>query len=146
MKGMLHCGFIAQLCSAIAPFSLKGVIYSQKSRPGVSGEVMTLSPRDTGTCSLCAIKGDGITFSDSRRPYRYTSMMPEPRRRGHMATATPRSVGSLSFFGWQQHLRPLLTRDPAVYATRQKSDLASDGSAPNLAPSQMTTPRPPSTI
>jgi hypothetical protein len=47
------------------------------------------------------------------------SMMPEPRRRGHMATVTPRSVGSLFFFGWQEHLRPLLTRDPAVYGKRQ---------------------------
>jgi hypothetical protein len=50
-------------------------------------------------------------------------MMPEPRRRGHVATVTPRSVNSLSFFGWQEHLRPLLTRDPAVYATRQNLTL-----------------------
>jgi hypothetical protein len=73
------------------------------------------------------------------------SMMPEPHRRGHMATVTPRSVGSLSSFGWQEHLRSLLTRDPAVYATRQKSDPASDGSAPNLAPFTTKTPRPSST-
>jgi hypothetical protein len=61
------------------------------------------------------------------------SMVPKPHRRGHMATVTPRSVGSLSFFGWQEHLRSLLTRDPAVYATRQKSDPTSDGSVPDLA-------------
>jgi hypothetical protein len=50
-------------------------------------------------------------------------MMPEPRRRGHMAKVTPQSVGSLSFSGWQEHLRPLLTRDPAIYATRQNLTL-----------------------
>jgi hypothetical protein len=30
-----------------------------------AGEVMTLLPRDTGTCSLCIIKGDDITPSDA---------------------------------------------------------------------------------
>jgi hypothetical protein len=29
MTGMLHCGFIAQLCSVLASFSLKGAIYRQ---------------------------------------------------------------------------------------------------------------------
>jgi hypothetical protein len=32
-------------------------------------------------------------------------------------------MGSLSFFGWQGNLRPLLTRDPAAYATRQNLTL-----------------------
>jgi hypothetical protein len=36
-----------------------------------------------------------------------------------MATVTSSTVGSLSFSGWQENLRPLLTRDSAVYATRQ---------------------------
>jgi hypothetical protein len=40
----------------------------------------------------------------------------------------------LSFSGWQENLRPLLTRDPTVYTTRQKTNPVSDGSAPNLAP------------
>jgi hypothetical protein len=62
------------------------------------------------------------------------SMMPEPRRRGHMATVTPRSVGSLSFSGWQEHLRPLLTRDPAVYATRQNLTLCQRAPRLILAP------------
>jgi hypothetical protein len=53
----------------------------------------------------------------------YASIMPEPCRRGHMATVTPRSVSSLSFSGWQEHLRPLLIHDPAVYATRQNLTL-----------------------
>jgi hypothetical protein len=35
--------------------------------PRVAGEVVTLSPRDIGTYSLCIIKGDDITPSDSRR-------------------------------------------------------------------------------
>jgi hypothetical protein len=51
------------------------------------------------------------------------SMMPEPHRRDHMTTVTPRSVGSLSFSRWQEHLRPLLTRDPTVYTTRQNLTL-----------------------
>jgi hypothetical protein len=50
-------------------------------------------------------------------------MMSESRRRGHIATVTPQSVSSLLFSGWQEHLRPLLTRDPAVYATRQNLTL-----------------------
>jgi hypothetical protein len=45
-----------------------------------------------------------------------------------MATVTPRLVGSLSFSGWQENLRPLLTRGPAVSV--------SNGPAPNLAPFQ----------
>jgi hypothetical protein len=61
-------------------------------------------------------------------------MMVEPRRRGHMATVTPRAVGSLSFSGWQEHLRPLLTRDPCSLRYKTKTDSVSDGSAPNLAP------------
>jgi hypothetical protein len=43
-----------------------GAIYSQ-SRAQAASEVMTLSPRDNGTCGLCIIKGDDITLSDSRR-------------------------------------------------------------------------------
>jgi hypothetical protein len=35
--------------------------------PQAAGEIMTLLPRDNGTCSLCIIKGDDITFPDSRR-------------------------------------------------------------------------------
>jgi hypothetical protein len=34
--------------------------------PQEAGKVMTLSPRDIRTCSLCIIKGDDITLSDSR--------------------------------------------------------------------------------
>jgi hypothetical protein len=48
------------------PFSLKGAIYSRRRALG-SSQVMTLSPRDNGTYSLCIIKGDDITLSDSRR-------------------------------------------------------------------------------
>jgi hypothetical protein len=64
MVGILHRGFIAQRRSELASFSHKCAIYS---RSRALGEVMTLSPRDIGTCSLCMIKGDDITPSDSRR-------------------------------------------------------------------------------
>jgi hypothetical protein len=40
-----------------------------------------------------------------------------------MAIVPPRFVGSLSFSGWQGNLRPLLTRDPAVYGKRQNLTL-----------------------
>jgi hypothetical protein len=38
-------------------------------------------------------------------------------------------MDSLSFSGWQENLRPLLTRDPTVYG-RGKPDSASEGLAP----------------
>jgi hypothetical protein len=66
MASELPCGFIAQQCSVLASFSFT-VLFIAKAVPWAAGEVMTLSPRDIGTCSLCMIKGDDITFSDSRR-------------------------------------------------------------------------------
>jgi hypothetical protein len=58
--------FIAQQCSVLASSSLM-VLFIARARPRAAGEVMTLSPRDNGTCGLCIIKGEDITFSDSRR-------------------------------------------------------------------------------
>jgi hypothetical protein len=49
------------------PPSVTKVLFIAKDAPWAAGEVMTLSPHDTGTCSLCMIKGDDITFPDSRR-------------------------------------------------------------------------------
>jgi hypothetical protein len=43
------------------------VLFIADTTPRAAGEVMTLSPRDEETCSLCIIKGDDITFPDSRR-------------------------------------------------------------------------------
>jgi hypothetical protein len=40
------------------PPSVSKVLFIAKAAPWAAGEVMTLSPRDTGTCSLCMIKGD----------------------------------------------------------------------------------------
>jgi hypothetical protein len=34
MMEVLHCGLIAQWRSELAPFSLKGAIYSQRRAPG----------------------------------------------------------------------------------------------------------------
>jgi hypothetical protein len=50
---------------------------------------MTLSPRDVETCSLCTIKVDDITFLTHDVFVICASMVPEPRRRGHMAIVTP---------------------------------------------------------
>jgi hypothetical protein len=66
MMEILYCGFIAQWCSELAPFSLKGAIYSQR-RARAAGEVTTLIPCDNGTCGLCIIKGDDIILPYSRR-------------------------------------------------------------------------------
>jgi hypothetical protein len=49
------------------PPSIAKVLFIAKAAPRATSEVMTLSPRDTGTCSPCMIKGDDITLSDSRR-------------------------------------------------------------------------------
>jgi hypothetical protein len=62
----LLCGFIAQQCSMLASFSLTG-LFIDDAAPQTAGKVMTLLPRDNGACSLCIIKGDDITFPDSRR-------------------------------------------------------------------------------
>jgi hypothetical protein len=62
----LTCGFIAQQCSALASYNPM-VLFIAEAAPRVAGAVMTLSPRDEETCCLCIIKGDDITFPDSRR-------------------------------------------------------------------------------
>jgi hypothetical protein len=66
MASQLPCGFIAQQCSVLASSNLT-VLFTADAAPRAAGEVMTLSPRDEETCSLCIIKGDDITFPDSRR-------------------------------------------------------------------------------
>jgi hypothetical protein len=110
MIGVLHCGFIAQLCSMLAFFSFT-VLFIAKAAPRAAGEVMTLSPRDTGTSSLCMIKGDDITFSDSRCLLSFcASMMTEPHHRGHMATVTPSISGQFVVF-WMARASPT-TVDP----------------------------------
>jgi hypothetical protein len=49
---------------------VQSMLFIANVAPRVAGEVMTLSPRDNGTCSMCIIKGDNITPSDSRSPRR----------------------------------------------------------------------------
>jgi hypothetical protein len=71
------------------PPSASKVLFISKAAPRAAGEVMTLSPCDIGTYSLCMIKGDDITFPDSRRLCRLCINVLEPHRRGHMATVTP---------------------------------------------------------
>jgi hypothetical protein len=66
MAEELPCGFISQQCSVLASFSFT-VLFIADAAPRAVGKVMTLSQRDEGTCSLCIIKGDDVTFPDSRR-------------------------------------------------------------------------------
>jgi hypothetical protein len=66
MAEELPYGFIAQQCSVLASFSFT-VLFIAHAAPWAVDELMTLSPRDEGTCSLCIIKGDDVTFPDSRR-------------------------------------------------------------------------------
>jgi hypothetical protein len=133
MVEILLCGFIAQQCSVLASSSLT-VLFIADVAPRAAGELMTLSPRGNGVCSLCIIKGDDITLSDSRRLCRLCIMMPEPRRRGHMATVIPSISGQLVVF-WVARESPT-TVDPLscslCYIT--KTDPMSEGSAPNLTP------------
>jgi hypothetical protein len=49
------------------PPSASKVIFIANAVPQAAGAVMTLSPRDIETCSLCTIKGDDITLPNSRR-------------------------------------------------------------------------------
>jgi hypothetical protein len=62
------------------------------------------------------------------------SMMPEPHRRGHMATVIPSISGQLVVF-WVARASPT-TVDPWSCSLRYKTkpDPVSEGSAPNLAP------------
>jgi hypothetical protein len=48
------------------PPSSSKVLLIANTTPRVVGEVMTLSPRDIGTCSMCIVKGEDINLSDSR--------------------------------------------------------------------------------
>jgi hypothetical protein len=66
MVGVLHCGFVAQRRSELASLSPKRAIYSQRRALG-SWRGNDTARRDNGTCSLCIIKGNDITLSDSRR-------------------------------------------------------------------------------
>jgi hypothetical protein len=66
MASQLPYGFIAQQCSVLDSFSLT-VLFTADTAPLAAGEVMTLSPRGNGVCSLCIIQGDDITLSNSRR-------------------------------------------------------------------------------
>jgi hypothetical protein len=43
------------------------MLFIADAAPRAVGELMTLSPRDEGACSLCIIKGDDVPFPDSRR-------------------------------------------------------------------------------
>jgi hypothetical protein len=56
------------------------------------------------------------------------SMMPEAIVVSHGYSIAVVS-GQVVFWGWQGNLRPLLTRDPAVYR-EDKTDSASDAHAP----------------
>jgi hypothetical protein len=66
MASQLPCGFTAQQCLVLASSSLT-VLFIDDAAPRAAGEVMTLSPRGNGVCSLCIIKGDDITLSNLRR-------------------------------------------------------------------------------
>jgi hypothetical protein len=46
--------------------SASKVLFIADVAPRAAGEVLTLLPRDNGTCGLRIIKGDDITLSDSR--------------------------------------------------------------------------------
>jgi hypothetical protein len=50
MVGSLPCSFIAKQCSVPASFNFM-MLFIAKAAPRAADEVMTLSPRDTGTCS-----------------------------------------------------------------------------------------------
>jgi hypothetical protein len=64
--------------------------------------------------------------------------MPEPRRRGHMATVTPSISGQFVVF-WVARESPT-TVDPWPCSLRYttKPDLVSEGPVPNLSPLSTT--------
>jgi hypothetical protein len=66
MAEELPCGFIPPKCLVLASFSFT-LLFIADAAPRAVGELMTLSPRDEGTCSLCIIKGNDVTFPNSRR-------------------------------------------------------------------------------
>jgi hypothetical protein len=67
MMGVPHYSLIAQWRSELGPPLASKVLFIADAASRAAGEVLTLLPRDNGTCGLCVIKGDDITFSASRR-------------------------------------------------------------------------------
>jgi hypothetical protein len=49
------------------PPSSSKVLFIANVAPRVVGEVVTLSPRDNETCSMCIVEGEDINLSDTRR-------------------------------------------------------------------------------
>jgi hypothetical protein len=97
MALQLLCGFIAQQCSVLASFSLT-VLFIADAATQAAGGVMTLLPRDYGACSLASLKAMTLLFLTHNVFVVCASMMPEPRRRGDMATVTPTISGYLVVF------------------------------------------------
>jgi hypothetical protein len=72
---------------------------------------------------MCTIKGDDFITLSRDVLVASASMMHEPLHKVTWLQYSPRFVDSLSVSGWQENLRPLVTRDPAAYATRQNLTL-----------------------
>jgi hypothetical protein len=94
-----------------------GAIYSGNPTLGGSLSDDTVTTWSRGLAYMCVIKGDDFIFCIATSFVASASMMSEPAAESH-GYSTPRFVGSLSVSGWQENLRPLLTRDP--HGTQQK--------------------------
>jgi hypothetical protein len=130
MASQLPCGFIAQQCLVLAPFSLI-VLFIADVAPQAAGKVMTLWPRDNGVCSLCIIKGNDITFPDSRRLCRLCINVAPQRSHGYGNS----SISGQFVIFWVVRASPT-TVDPWPRSLRYKTKLdhVSEGPAPKLAP------------
>jgi hypothetical protein len=86
------------------------VLFIADAAPQAAGEVMTLLPRDNGACTCASLKPMTLLFLTHDVFVVGASMMPEPCRRGHMATVTPSISGQLVVF-WVARVSPT-TVDP----------------------------------
>jgi hypothetical protein len=93
-----------------------GAIYSQSRASGSWGSDDTVTTWSRGSADMCVIKGDDFISLSHDVFVASALMMPGPPQ-SHMATLTPSIHGQFVVSRWQENLRPLLTRDPAVHGT-----------------------------
>jgi hypothetical protein len=87
MVGLLLYSSIAQQCLVLASFSFT-MLFIAKATPRAAGEVMNCYHVILGSTVMCTIKGNDFISLSRDVLVVSASMMPEPRRIGHMATVT----------------------------------------------------------
>jgi hypothetical protein len=97
MASELPYDVIAQQCSVLASFIFT-VLFIADAAPRAAGEVMTFHHVAMGFVACASLKAMTLLFLTHDVFVVCASMMPEPRRSGHMATVTPSISGQVVVF------------------------------------------------